>query len=340
MAESHLNGSVNLVDSEEVFRTVSAILGPSLARIPDGETGDRLGWIARLVPLLAAVPELEKRAQLDSYGGGALFALKPGISADEIDIPELGYAAAALGSWEVFTRLRDEGVIGRDTRFQVSLPTVVAACQPFIAPEDHAVFEPAYTRRLKAEAEEIVSAIPHAELAIQWDVAVEMGIIEEALPWHLSTDDVLQSLGALAEWVPAGVQLGYHLCYGDAPDPEQPTGEGKHWTEPADTAKLVQVANGVVQRATRRVDWISMPVPISRDDDRYFEPLHDLRLDADARLFLGLVHLADGAAGTQRRIATAKRHRSSFGVATECGMGRKPQQAVPELLAIHAEVEV
>jgi len=167
-----------------------------------------------------------------------------------------------------------------------------------------------------------------------------MGIVEEVFPAHF--DDrfggVVTRLGELSGWIPAEVLLGYHLCYGDAPSEE---GEGRHWKEPADTSKLVAVANAVTERAARPLDWFSMPVPLSRDDDAYFEPLADLRLHDRTPLYLGLVHHTGGVEGTQRRIDTARRHcQREFGVATECGMGRKPRERVPELLEIQAQVRV
>jgi hypothetical protein len=231
-------------------------------------------------------------------------------------------------------------VIAPATRFQVSLPTVTAGCEPFVAPGDQEAFEPAYARRLRAEVDEILAAAPHEDLAMQWDVAVEMGIVEGVIPAHF--DDrfggVVTRLGELSGWIPAQVPLGYHLCYGDAPSAE---GEGRRWKEPEDTSKLVAVASAVTERAARPLDWFSMPVPLSRDDDAYFEPLADLRRSDRTRLYLGLVHHKDGVEGTQRRIDTARRHyQRGFGVATECGMGRKPRQRVPELLEIQAQVHV
>jgi hypothetical protein len=41
----HLIGSVPMADAETVFRSVARELGPWLARIPDGETGNRHCWI-------------------------------------------------------------------------------------------------------------------------------------------------------------------------------------------------------------------------------------------------------------------------------------------------------
>ena len=42
---AHLVGSVPLDDAETVFRRVADVLGPCIARIPDGETGERTRWI-------------------------------------------------------------------------------------------------------------------------------------------------------------------------------------------------------------------------------------------------------------------------------------------------------
>jgi hypothetical protein len=340
VAQAHLNGSLNLPSARDVFATVSAIAGDSIAKIPDGETDERQAWIGALVPRLASVPQLEAAEAKRGYKAAPQFRIKPGFSSDEVHVPALGYAAAARHAYPLFTALRDEGVIAPGTRFQVSMPTVTAGCEPFIAADHQAAFEPAYARRLRAEAEEILAEVPREDLAMQWDVAVEMGIVEGLFPAHFADrfDGVVARLGDLSAWVPADVPLGYHLCYGDAQEVTG-QGEGRHWKEPADTANLVAVANAVTKAAARPVDWFSMPVPIARDDDRYFEPLADLRLHDRTRLYLGLVHHQDGVAGTQRRIDTAERHyQRGFGVATECGMGRKPRELVPRLLEIQARV--
>jgi hypothetical protein len=342
MADAHLNGSLNLPSAEDVFRTVSAIAGDSITKIPDGETDERQGWIAALVPRLRDVPQLEEGERKLGYRAAPVFSIKPGVTSEQIDVPALGYADAARHAYPLFRQLRDEGVIAPGTRFQVSMPTVTAGCEPFIAADDQEAFEPAYARRLKAEVDEILTIVPHEDLAMQWDVAVEMGIIEEVFPAHFADrfDGVVTRLGELSALVPAEVPLGYHLCYGDAQEvPGQ--GEGRHWKQPKDTSKLVAVANAVTKDAARPLDWFSMPVPIARDDDPYFEPLADLHLHDRARLYLGLVHHQDGAEGTQRRIDTAERHyERGFGVATECGMGRKPRELIPQLLEIQARVHV
>ncbi len=126
------------------------------------------------------------------------------------------------------------------------------------------------------------------------------------------------------------IELEHHLCYGDAGH--------KHFKEPQDTSTLVAIANGISAGVTRPLNWIHLPVPRDRSDEAYFTPLRELKLHPETELYLGLVHYTDGVEGAQRRIAAAQSVVQSFGVATECGLGRRPAATIPDLLRIHAAV--
>jgi hypothetical protein len=106
--------------------------------------------------------------------------------------------------------------------------------------------------------------------------------------------------------------------------------------EPRDTGSAVKFANTICDNAPRRIDYIHIPVPRERDDDAYFEALNDLDI-GNTELILGLVHLTGGVEGTQRRMATADKFVSDYGIATECGFGRRPAETIPELLSVHAK---
>ena len=232
----------------------------------------------------------------------------------------------------MFSQLKQAELIPAGTCFQVSLPTPLAPVFAFITHSDQAAVGPAYEVAMLAELDQIAAAIPHHELAIQWDVAVEFGILESATP--AAFEDVkkivVERLIRLADLVPEDVELGYHLCYGDAGH--------KHFIEPADASKLVEVANAISAGLRRKINWIHMPVPRNRTDDAYFAPLRRLTLHPETELYLGLVHFTDGVEGTRRRIAAAQKVVTDFGVATECGMGRRNAETIPELLRIHSEV--
>src|SRR3954453_9083510 len=91
-----LVGSVPLDSAEAVFRTAAETLGDRLARIPDGETGDRAGWVAwqgRTFKLPGF--ELVKPGP-DAYPPTPRFRPLPGTDPAAAEFGDLGYAAAAL----------------------------------------------------------------------------------------------------------------------------------------------------------------------------------------------------------------------------------------------------
>jgi hypothetical protein len=329
----HLVGSVPLKDAEEVFRTTSRILGRHLRRIPDGETGVRSNWIGWQVDVFAKQPEFAMvPPDPQEYAPLPHFKLQPGSDVAKLVFGPLGYADAARASYAVFSRLKAAGIVPAHCRFQVCLPTPLAPLVAFVAHEDAAAVEPAYEARLLAELDEIVAAIPHDELAIQWDTAVEFALLEGVWPAYFADVQagIIERLIRIGKRVPAAVELGYHLCYGDAGH--------QHFVQPTDTSKLVAIANALAAGLMRPLAWIHLPVPRNRTDDPYFAPLRELQLRAETELYLGLVHFTDGVAGTRQRIAAAQRTVPAFGVATECGLGRRPPETIPDLLRIHAEV--
>jgi hypothetical protein len=101
---------------------------------------------------------------------------------------------------------------------------------------------------------------------------------------------------------------------------------------------MVDVYHRLTTAIHRPITWVHMPVPRDRHDDPYFSPLRDLRLKSGTELYLGLIHLTDGIEGAKRRAAAAKRVVSDFGVAIECGFGRRPPETIPELIRLHRAV--
>ena len=182
------------------------------------------------------------------------------------------------------------------------------------------------------ELDEITRAIPHSDLAIQIDIATEMHTFLEVpeLQKDYPIDELVEAFARLGNQVPPDVQLGIHLCYGDPGH--------KHVREPTDTARMVDVYHRLTTAIHRPITWVHMPVPRNRHDDPYFLALRDLRLKSGTELYLGLIHLTDGIEGAKRRAAAAKRVVSDFGVATECGFGRRPPETIPELIRLHRAV--
>jgi hypothetical protein len=330
-----LVGSVNLPGPEQVFRAVATHAADVLSRIPDGETDARSDWIVAQVPVLDRQQQLEPgETFVNPQRTHPRWRIREGVRPEEIQLGSLGYADTAVESYRVFTRLKQEGVIPTDMRFQVSLPTPNGVVGVFIEPAHAQRFEPVYERHLLDEVARIAQVVPSAELAVQWDVAIEMIALQGVWETYVEGDLVAgfaERIARVVDAIPAGVEAGVHLCYGDS--------GGKHFAEPTDTKDLTALSNAIFARARRPIDWLHLPVPIERDDEAYCASLSGLALPDETTLYLGLLHKEDGIEGARRRIAAARAAVADFGVATECGMARDATpEDIPGLLALHAEV--
>ena len=337
----HLVGSVPLANAEQVFETVSAALGRRLKRIPDGETGKRSDWISWLEPVFSENPALQQSDEIfrvhEAATGRLRYKLRPGRSAKDLRFDNLFYADIAGESYAVFRRLKDAGRIPAGTRFQVDLVPAHSVTWLFLVEELHAAVDPIYNEALKREIDMLAAAIPHDELAIQFDVASAVFARlarGQASSYGRNKQEMQETfshiLVDLGNGVPDGVELLYHLCYGDA--------NHRHVVEPTDMGDMVEFANRVNDGIRRPINLVHMPVPRNRSDDAYFEPLRRLNLKPETELCLGLVHFTDGVEGARRRLATARKYATSFSIATECGFGRRAPDTIPRLLEIHAQV--
>ncbi len=336
----YLVGSVPMASAADVFREISNVLGPRLRWLPDGETGDRLDWVAGLEGLFANHPDFEASGKAFRIHPTAppkmRRVLRAGRKAQDVNFGNLGYADHAIASYAEFARQQAAGVIPARVKFQVDLVPAHSVLWLFVEDELHAALDPVYNAAVKRELARITAAIPHDKLAIQYDVASAVfARLErnEASPYGRdraeSTETFARILVDFGDAVPADVDLLFHFCYGDS--------NHRHVVEPSDMGDMVAMANRIDAGLSRQVQLYHMPVPLDRADDAYFTPLKDLRLRRGTEICLGLVHHTDGAEGTLRRMATARRHLDHFLVGTECGFGRRPPETIPHLLQIHAQ---
>ena len=331
---AHLVGSIPVDTAEAAFRLAVENLGDHLKRVPDGEVGERDTWIRWQYAKIGASPQLAALDIDNPYVPVRPFGIVDGVSsADEIELPDLGYAAAAIESYGVFERLCNQGVIPDSVRFQVGLPTPVSVSLFYVATESRPLFEVAYQRALGDEFERMLTVIPAERLSIQWETVSEFALLEGLLDNHFDGDimeNVTSRVAALVDLVPTPVEVGLHLCYGDSGH--------KHFCEPADAGFLAALTNSVLVKSQRVIAWVHMPVPKARNDAAYFEPLASLDMPASTELYLGLVHHTDGFDGSLGRALAARAVKGRFGVATECGLGRREPDTIPALLRQHADV--
>jgi methionine synthase II (cobalamin-independent) len=223
-------------------------------------------------------------------------------------------------------------VIPNGVKFQVSIPTPYAIVVAWVREEDQERFFGVYEAALAAEIAAITELVPSDELVIQYDVAIEVGVLTGNLssaPGVAHMDFVVDALRRAMDWLPAGVDRGVHFCYGDY--------KHRHFAVPDDLSLCVELANALAGRA----QFVHMPA--DRDtgrDPAYFEPVRELEVP---RLALGVVDYEGSEERTRTLIeaaATGAGERE-FAVATECGMARIDERGpggptLERLLELHA----
>jgi hypothetical protein len=336
-----LVGSLPVTTVDTALSLAAGLFADEVFAIPDGEPGPRSSWVGyERERLMRTHPDIETTRDTPSPTGiprhayeTPVFHVRPGVTA-------LHWASwpridDALASYQIFQRLRSEGVIPDGLRFQVCLPFPSSALNAFKDhfADDYPIAERGFEELVAKELRRLTDAIPHTDLAIQWDLAYEVLDIEGVLAW--TSDGAWERFTGpvtrLTRLVPEDVLVGYHLCYGTFP--EWPMFEAR------DLGLLVQMANYAVENSGRAVDWLHLAGPryLRSEEDRFFEPLAGL-VNGDARVFLGIVLPIDGVDGLQRRKVTASRYLGDFGVAMYCGFGRHPLMSGEETMREHQRV--
>ena len=331
-----LIGSIPLGTSRAVFDTVGATLDGLVRRIPDGENGERLDWVAWQAATFARIPFVDtvEPAAIGAGRAGSArrlphFRVRPGFPPTTVRFGSLGYVEAARRSFADFVEAEAAGTIPADCRFQVGVATPLSVVGQFVDTEFQAAIEPSYERALVEEIDAIAAAVPARQLAIQWNLATELCIVEGHRPVHFGKvmDGVLERLVRLCERIPAEAEVGLHFCYDDFLLNGFPM--------PDTLDRLVDLANGVLASVARPIAWVHLPVRHDVPAARYLAPLRRLMLPPETELYLGLLHPADGVEGASHRIALARREVADFGIACACGFGRVSPEAVGALLALH-----
>ena len=165
-------------DVETVLRTCADILGPRVSMLPDGEVGDRSQWtyfIARHAysthPDIITVSDDYNYENWRAKGWDKPWKMTIREGVDSLCLNQIGYAREAKRSYEIFRKLRHQGVIAEGTRLLVALPLTESATRAFMDSAAHfEILWAAYRDAIRREITAITEAIPHRDLAIQWDL--------------------------------------------------------------------------------------------------------------------------------------------------------------------------
>lgn len=306
---------------EDVFRSLAEHLGPVLTRMPDGE---RMGWLTKVWQSHAENPSLKEDGAALLNGQKSLavrtFCLCDGASADDLKLGPYGYAESAKKSYEVFRRLKESGVIGKDVRFQMTLAG--PGTTTYSVKVDPEQLLPRAAEALSGEIAKIVDAIPAEELTIQLDIAMEAEHEEYIRApdsfdtpvhehFHWTQAQMADAVASVANRIPPEVELGFHVCTIWHHDP----------AGGQDNEVVADTVNALIERIKRPITYFHIPIIPEHDKVEDYEPLRNMKLAPDTKLFLGLINLADGVEGAKRRIELAEKVVSDFGVSFYCGLG-------------------
>lgn len=225
----HMVGSVPLPDTETVLRQCSAAQPNRLKRIPDGETGFRNFFTFWQAACFQASPELVTQFSANNqpipHGEFTDEQIEAGIEKLKAAGPlETNYDNVAIESYGVFKKLKDEGAIHQSTRFQVSIVTAPNVLTPFVQLPFQAKVEPIYKDALDRALHKVQDHIPHQDLAIEIDLAVDTAFYEgHAIfkPWFGDGDQdkvkeyIVDYVVHMIGQVDKDVEVGLHNCYGE-----------------------------------------------------------------------------------------------------------------------------
>lgn len=314
-------GGVPLAEAEDVFRALGEHLSPALSRMPDGE---RMGWLSKVWRSHAHNPALQENGVAHLNGqkpiAAPTFCLCNGATADTLQLGPYGYAESAKKSYAIFKSLKAEGVIPADMRFQMTLAGPGTTVYTVQVEAERLL--PLAADALSKEIAQIVAAIPASELTIQLDIAMEAEHEEYVRApdafdtpvheqFHWTREQMANAVASVANTIPADVELGFHVCTIWHHDP----------AGGQDNKVVVDTINSLIDRIKRPITYFHVPIIPEHDRLEDYQPLRDLRLGKDTKLFLGLINLADGIAGAERRIRLAEQVVADFGVSFFCGLG-------------------
>lgn len=314
-------GGLPFDNLEDVYRSLSEHLGTTIKRMPDGE---RMGWLAKVWRSHAQNPSLREDGHAHLNGqrpiAAPAFCLCEDAAADNLILGPYGYAENARRSYATFKRLKEEGVIPPDVRFQATLAGPGTTVYSVKVEPDRLL--PRAAQALVNEIQEIVRDIPANELAIQLDVAMEAEHEEYVRApdtfdtpvhekFHWTQAQMADAVANVANSIPAEVELGFHICTIWHHDP----------AGGQDNTVVVETINALVDRIKRPITYFHIPVIPEHDRIEDYEPLRGLRLGKETKLFLGLINLVDGIAGAEHRIRLAEQIVPDFGVSFYCGLG-------------------
>ena len=336
----HLVGSIPADSAEAAMREATRRLGPRLASLPDGETGERKDWIVHILESFRSHPDLEvsRDGDFSDYDRTLTFRVRRGhrLRGETLDF---GHVAAYRQSLPEFERIRAELPDGgRDLAFQVGLPgdldMALFTLGPLGAFRRRGAFAAATVREIREIHQQGGdSVLFQLELPAELVFVAKMpGPLRPAMAGFLNG-----GVAKLVAAAPQGARFGVHLCVGDLAH--------KALGRMRDASPLVTLANALAKRwpAGRPLEYVHAPFAAGEEpaplDEAFYRPLAGLRLPPGVRFVAGFVHEARDLEQNRRVLGLVEKHAGrTVDLATACGLGRRTPEAAHRTMDLAAEL--
>jgi hypothetical protein len=248
--------------------------------------------------------------------------------AESVPQVSLRFAQASIDGFREFWKAQLDGEITAGLRYQINLPTPYTLLAGSVPEQQCLQLLPELERAFVDELAVLLRELPPEMLALQWDACGETRVWETrgrdlASPRGLP-ERLLASFVTLCAAVPDTMELGFHFCHRDA--------SGREPLVPADAGQVARLLGAIIASCDRDVAFVHIPVPATRPDSSYFEPLANLALWPQMQVYLGLLHAGDDAEAASARLAAAQAVLRNFGLGVACGCD--PATALPGLAAL------
>ncbi|WP_405166336.1 hypothetical protein OG203_15345 [Nocardia sp. NBC_01499] len=331
----HYVGSFPAESTDAAMRAMLDSSGAQLRTLPTGETARYEFYIRPIIENLMTQGALESKrpGQWRTSRERTIYQAAGGKKLTG-DMMDLGYFREAQEAIPVFNALRAErdlsGLalqIGMATDFTMAFVAMGAAG----VLRNKKAFTDATVRDIVA-----IRELAGDDVVIQFEATAELVLMAQTQPLHKLANRVLglgKGIAALAAAAPPGTRFGVHLCLGSMNNKARAT---LRTVRP-----FVDLANSIVRHwpADRTLAFVHAPfaagdIPPS-DKPKFYAPLANLKLSAGTDFYAGMVHDSPTEVEQLKTLQVIEQAlgRPVDGVATACGLGRRPRPVADALMA-------
>ncbi|WP_433657715.1 hypothetical protein ACQPW1_38805 [Nocardia sp. CA-128927] len=331
----HYVGSFPAESTDAAMRAMLDSTSTQLRTLPTGETRRYEFYIRPIIENLVAQGALEskKPGQWNTSRDRTIYRPAGGKKLTG-DMMDLGYLREAEEAVPVFETLRAEreftGValqIGMATDFTMAFVAMGAGG----VLRNKKAFTDATVRDIVA-----IRELAGDDVVIQLEATAELVLMAKTQPLHKLVDLALglgRGIAGVAAASPAGTRFGVHLCLGSMNNKARATLRN--------VRPFVDLANAIVRHWPTDRTLTYLHAPFAAGDipptakTKFYAPLKGLALGAGTAFYAGLVHESPAEAQQLQTLQVIEQAlgRPVDGVATACGLGRRPRRVADALMA-------